>query len=85
MYILYLFEAVFIAHDISLEKKGLECNLVALHQFPHSYHHYYLLPPPYICILIDYFIYDSERSKYILIQFKMNRTASLLKPVNLSN
>jgi hypothetical protein len=25
MYILYLFEAVFIAHDISLEKKGLEC------------------------------------------------------------
>ena len=25
MYILYLFKAVFIAHDISLEKKGLEC------------------------------------------------------------
>ena len=27
MYILYLFKAVFIAHDISLEKKGLECTL----------------------------------------------------------
>jgi hypothetical protein len=26
MYILYLFEAVYIAHDISLEKKGLECS-----------------------------------------------------------
>jgi hypothetical protein len=26
MYILYLFKAVFIAHDISLEKKGLECE-----------------------------------------------------------
>ena len=26
MYILYIFEAVYIAHDISLEKKGLECN-----------------------------------------------------------
>jgi hypothetical protein len=25
MYILYIFEAVYIAHDISLEKKGLEC------------------------------------------------------------
>ncbi len=25
MYIFYLFEAVYIAHDISLEKKGLEC------------------------------------------------------------
>ncbi len=25
MYILYLFEAVYIAHDISFEKKGLEC------------------------------------------------------------
>jgi hypothetical protein len=27
MYILYLFEAVYIAHDISLKKKGLECGL----------------------------------------------------------
>ncbi len=25
MYILYLFEAVYLSHDISLEKKGLEC------------------------------------------------------------
>jgi hypothetical protein len=25
MYILYLFEAVYIAHHISLKKKGLEC------------------------------------------------------------
>jgi hypothetical protein len=28
MYILYLFEAVYIAHDISLGKKGLECMLL---------------------------------------------------------
>jgi hypothetical protein len=28
MYILYLFEAVYIAHDISLEKKGLECTQI---------------------------------------------------------
>jgi hypothetical protein len=26
MYILYFLEAVYIAHDISLEKKGLECT-----------------------------------------------------------
>jgi hypothetical protein len=26
MYILCLFEAVYISHDISLEKKGLECR-----------------------------------------------------------
>jgi hypothetical protein len=26
MYILYLFEAVYLSHDISLEKKGLECG-----------------------------------------------------------
>jgi hypothetical protein len=30
MYILYLFEAVCIAHDISLEKEGLECNCICL-------------------------------------------------------
>ncbi len=30
MYILYLFEAVYIAHDISLEKKGLECVVSAI-------------------------------------------------------
>jgi hypothetical protein len=27
MYILYLFEAVYISHDLTLEKKGLECSL----------------------------------------------------------
>ena len=27
MYILYLFKAVYIAHGISLEKKGLECTV----------------------------------------------------------
>ncbi len=42
----------------------------------------HLLP---VHFLFVYFIYDSERSKYIFIQFKMNRTASLLKPVILSN
>jgi hypothetical protein len=26
MYIFYLFEAVYISHDISLEKKGLQCR-----------------------------------------------------------
>jgi hypothetical protein len=30
MYILYIFEAVYIAHDISLEKKGLECGCLFL-------------------------------------------------------
>jgi hypothetical protein len=29
MYILCLFEAVYISHDLSLEKKGLECSGVA--------------------------------------------------------
>jgi hypothetical protein len=28
MYILYLFEAVFISHVLSLQKKGLECMYV---------------------------------------------------------
>jgi hypothetical protein len=28
MYIFYLFEAVYISHDISLEKKGLECGRI---------------------------------------------------------
>ncbi len=28
MYILCLFEAVYISHDLSLEKKGLECNVL---------------------------------------------------------
>ncbi len=27
MYILYLFEAVYISHDLTLEKKGLECMI----------------------------------------------------------
>jgi hypothetical protein len=26
MYILFLFEAVYISHDLTLEKKGLECR-----------------------------------------------------------
>ncbi len=69
MYISYLFEAVYILHDLTLEKKGLECGLKLI-----RVHMWYGTWKPLILRYKVFLFFQTQSmiTEQLIVQLKMN-------------